>query len=125
MRVLLLALLVVACVATFSCENEIVSHDEPTAIYTDRLMHVVNCTLIRTALWCIDCDMDVVNSTFVLAPRPAVGLYRTRSYTLSNNAFKLTTALRAVIVMPDALDMEEDSGLSHFMNARQSVIYIG
>lgn len=125
MRVLLLALLVVACVATFLCENQILSHDEPTAIWTDRLVHAVNCTLIRTALWCTDCDVDVVDSTFFSAPRPVVGAYRTRSHTISNTTVKLTTPVRQIIIWHDAAGMEEDNGLSHFWDAHQSVIYIG
>lgn len=125
MRGLVLALFVVACAATFVCENDVVTHDEPTAIFTDHLVHAINCTLIRTAVWCTDCEVKVLNSTFVSAPQPVIGIYKYRSYSINSTTINAIGAPRNIILEGAIVDSIDNSGLGRMLDAYNNVIYIG
>lgn len=115
---------VVVCVvdARLECINAEMSHDEPTAIFTNEDVELVNCTLNNTSIWLHGSSAILQSVMFLNAPCPAIGAAVSGSITLSENNISCEpTSPKNIIVRHDDYIMHDDRNaamwLRRFMDA--------
>jgi len=71
-KLIIVVTLVAVALADFRCVDETVAYDDPTAILTDGVVEMRNCTVENVAVWCAGCSLSVTNSTFLRCPLPGI-----------------------------------------------------